>query len=90
MVAPAEPEILHTWNVRWVDVSIGWEITDDPGVKLADLQRKPGVRYAAPPQISAVASLENSERRDCQANVVVPDLSDTCRDESAREHAQQS
>jgi hypothetical protein len=64
LTAQSQPEIVRTWNVSWVDVSdplgnhhtlpvLGWARSHPP---------EPRVRYAAPPQVSLVASLEEEFR----------------------------
>lgn len=64
LVAQVQPEIVRTWNVRWVDVSdrLGNQKTV-PVLAWAESEpRKAQVRYTSPPQISIVASLEEEFR----------------------------
>jgi hypothetical protein len=64
LAAQSQPEIVRTWNVRWVEVSdrlgnhktvpvLAWAESEPPEAH---------VRYTSPPQVSIVASLEDEFR----------------------------
>jgi hypothetical protein len=64
LVAQVQPEVIRTWNVRWINVSdrLGNHETV-PVLEWAGTEpRKPRVRYTSPPQVSTVASLEEEFR----------------------------